>query len=530
MAKWLVIAENEIMLMTSRFHGHRKILFGIIIAVIMAYIASIYMLLVPLLASEYVIDFLRTNTELIYFFLSFSLLYGFTISILVPISGTLREANVVPLEIILSSPTKPQDVFFGTFVSKALFYAIGTFILLLPFDVVFIMVFNMDIIGFLIFNVLTILLIVTGVWISTLAIGLVMSRLARTSRGQDIAKALNVVLAIILFVIMYSAGLFNPSEMFLNPYSMEWSTYLPSGFAVSLILALVLDIPAQISVEYAAIGFFGFVFASFIAGYKLSGRFFNLEPVEATTVTIRREAKIYDIVRKIVPGTLGETTVLHLKDFARRMESMSKFIYGFVLSIILMYALLSGLREIGEVLQWILMFIIPYTLSLVVLLLGSDIMIRGKDTLWIFRRIPKGIKKFVFGKYIQVYILELPIALIIPIALMFMVPGIQIDFVVQLTVVCIIALAGYTAEIIGIFCINPAFHEKSAKFGINILIFMLLAMGLPPFTVFLLPLTFLITISYEMFFQVFSLLLILISVGIGTILMVLGIARLENIE
>ena len=532
MAKWMIIAENEIQLMTSRFHKYRKILLGIIIAAIVAYVAFIYYVIVPFFSDPLILNALRLNPEIVVFVLNFVFLYAFVVSILVPISGTLREANVTPLEVILSAPVEPQDLFIGTFVPRAVFYAIGAFIIMLPIDVLLILTYGMNLLGFVIFNLVAIVLIVSGVWLSTLGIGLVMSRLARTSRGQDVAKALNVILAAIIFIVIFTSGLMTPNENF-SFNALSWAAYLPSGFAVNIILAVVLGIRTDIPFEASLFRYLLFIFGAFYLGYKLSGRFFNLEPIEATKVTIMRESLVYDTVRKIIPGKLGEVTTLHLKDFARRVESVSKFLYGLVIAIIILYAFSSTFTQgevSSEIFQLILGFFIPYVSMLIVMLLGTDIMIRGKDTLWIFRHIPKGVRLFVLGKYLQVFLLELPVSMVAPLIIYVITPSLNITQLVTYIVYSVLLTMTYTASVIGIFCINPAFSEKSLKFGINVLIFVAISFIFPMIASFFVLPTFLYSPDIEMLITIYAISIFVVSGLIGLILLVFGIHRLETIE
>jgi len=534
MGNWWTVAENELLLLTSRFHGKRKLLVGIIIAIFAVYYYIVFTMIQPLFFLPEVKEMLLSNKELVYYFILLIYFFSGVMVFFTPISGTLREVNVIPIEIVLSSPIKARHVFLGQFVSRAVVYTIITLLVIVPFDVIISLAFNASLVGILVFNVLTLLYVLFFLWLSVLVIAVIMSKLGQSSRGQDIAKAINMLLGGLVFVILYLTGYFSGSiNLTTLAFLLDLGYYLPYGWVANTISFYILGHPENVPVLLnVALLLLTFATAGF-GGYYIAERFYVVEPVEIHRVTIKHEFWFYKIIRKIVPGKLGELTVLHFKEFSRYYESLSKFAYSLVISIVLIYVMTSAFSSLGEdLLFFLIAFIIPYAIPLIGVMLSSDITIRGKEKLWIYRHIPYGIRYFILGKFIQSLMLLLPVALIIPLLLFIMYSSLFTGSILLFFLTYSIVLAvSVTAINVGIFCINPAFKEKSAKFTVNVLITMGITMLLPLFAI---P----ITIASALFSQasIHTLVFLMsgtfavIDVVAGVILMWLGMKRLSSIE
>ena len=535
MGTWWTIAENELLLLTSRFHGKRKLLVGIIIAAFAIYYYIMFSLIQPFFFIPGIKEFLLGNKELLYYFIVLIYFFAGVMVFFIPISGTLREVNVIPIEIVLSAPVKARHIFLGQFISRAVIYSIITLLIIIPFNVIISLLFSVPIFGILLFDLLTLVYVLLFLWLSVLVIAVIMSKLGQSSRGQDIAKAINMLIGGLVFVVLYLTGYFGGSiNLTTLNVLIDLGNYLPYGWVANIISFYVLSYPENIPILLD----FAWTSLTFIAviagGYYISERFYVVEPVEVHRVTIIHELFFYRLLRRAIPGKLGELTVLHFKEFSRHYESLSKFAYSLVISIILIYVMTSAFASIGEdLLLFIMAFIIPYSIPLIGVMISSDITIRGKEKLWIYRHISNGIRYFVLGKFVQSSILLVPVALVIPILLYLMYPTLitGYNFLILLLYSVVIAFS-VTAINVGIFCINPAFKEKSAKFTINILIVLGITMFLP---IFAIPISFASAIiSNESSMQnvIFVLLETFASIDViaGVILLWMGIKRLSTIE
>ncbi|MCD6485665.1 MAG: hypothetical protein J7L47_11200 [Candidatus Odinarchaeota archaeon] len=534
MGNWWTVAENELLLLTSRFHGKRKLLVAIILAVFAAHYYVIFTMVQPLLFIPDVKESILSNKELVYYFILLIYFFGGVMVFFTPISGTLREVNVIPIEIVLSSPIKPRHVFLGQFVSRAVVYTTITLLILVPFDVIMSLLFDASILGILVFNILTIFYVLFFLWLSVLIIAVIMSKLGHSSRGQDIAKAINMLLGGLVFVVLYLTGYFSGSiNLTTLTFLLDLGYFLPYGWIANTISFYILgypeNVPVLLNLACTALTFAAVIFG----GYYIAERFYVVEPVELHRVTIKHEFWFYKFIRKVIPGKLGELTVLHFKEFSRYYESLSKFAYSLAISIVLIYVMTSAFAQLGEdLLFFIISFILPYAIPLIGVMISSDITIRGKEKLWIYRHIPYGVRYFVLGKFIQSSILLLPVAIVIPLLLYFTYPPLFGGSILLFFLAYSLTLAfSVTAISVGIFCINPAFKEKSAKFTINVLITMGITMFLPLFAI---P----ITIASALFSQasIHTLVFLMsgtfavIDIVAGIVLMWLGMKRLSSIE
>ncbi len=486
MADWRVIAENELRLMTSRFHNKRKLLIAVVLVPTAIYFYIINHFLAPFFSSPEVKTMLETFPSILVWVLHFLLFYAFVMAAFTPLSGTLREATAEPIEVLLSTPIKPQHVLVGRFIARSLIYIMGAIILFAPLDVLFYIVYESSILALIVVNCLIAVMVAVAVWISILSISIIMSKFGKTERGRDIAKALNLILALLLFIFLYGSGWFSGS---ISPEQASRLTrvleYLPSGWVANIISEIVIGVSPEIPL-YVNIGALSIFCASvFFIGYHAAGRFYSLEPVETVKVTVIKENFGYSFIRKIIPGKLGELTVLHFKEFARYMESLSRFVYGLAISVFILYMMAISMSKTSQGMDILVYsFVTVYCVPFITLLVAGDITIRGKEKLWIFRHAPRGILLFVLGKYIQSIIVQLPIVIAVPLTFHFLNPNLPMKSLIELALIAFTLLFGCTAEIIGIFCLNPAFKEKSAKYTINTLIYVALTMFVPMFIFF----------------------------------------------
>ncbi|MCD6380839.1 MAG: hypothetical protein J7L50_00740, partial [Candidatus Odinarchaeota archaeon] len=143
MADWKIIAENELKIMTSRFHRYRKLL-----VIVLSILASVYFFLVffyitPLIEDAKMFFLLFPNISV--FMVNYITLMAFMICLFSPIQSTLRESSLPPIEVLLSSPIEIHHILIGSFVPKALVYSLGSVILLAPFDVILHVVYELDV-------------------------------------------------------------------------------------------------------------------------------------------------------------------------------------------------------------------------------------------------------------------------------------------------------------------------------------------------------------------------------------------------
>ncbi|MHA1626929.1 MAG: hypothetical protein ACTSYT_03460 [Candidatus Asgardarchaeia archaeon] len=531
MADWKIVAENELKIMTSRFHRHRKLL-----VIVLSILASVYFFLVffyitPLIEDAKMFFLLFPNISV--FMVNYITLMAFMMCLLSPIQSTLRESSIPPIEVLLSSPIEVHHILVGSFIPKAFAYSLGSVILLAPFDVILHVVYELDVFRIILVNLVVVALISVSVWISTVTVSIFISKLASTPRGKDIARALNVIMSGILFLLLYLSGFFTGFSDMEN-FNMSSLEMLPSGWFADIILSILgvdTGIPAELSVLISA----SFIFASFSIGYRLAERYYTvLTPTSLSVTTIRGENIFYRGVRKLIPGRLGEIVTLNFKQFFRYVESTSSYIFGTLMTIAIpmIIAMSMGVEVPEDMSLLMASMVLTLVIPVFVIITTADITIRGKDKLWIFRKVPSGTKLFVIGKYLQSVMIVIPQIIIIPIVLSTL---FKLDLNVLFKAfpsVLLLAL-GNVAESIGVYCVNPVFSEKSFKFALNSLVIMFLTMFFPIISMVLLSDFFQFDQfqgEASMLFTRYTLYNASLSLLIGSILLWLGIKRLSTIE
>ena len=121
MPKWLVVAENEYRISTSRIRKIRSLFPFLVVGLLAFYVAFI----APRFVALFIDDFLALLlSQAALAMVQIILFLIFVYFIIIPISGTLREEQTGQLEIFLAAPIKPSDVLLGEFLGRMPFYAI----------------------------------------------------------------------------------------------------------------------------------------------------------------------------------------------------------------------------------------------------------------------------------------------------------------------------------------------------------------------------------------------------------------------
>ena len=156
---------------------------------------------------------------------------------------------------------------------------------------------------------------------------------------------------------------------------------------------------------------------------------------------------------------------------------------------------------------------------MIIPMLGSYIMVRSKDMVWIFKKSPRGLSALIYP-FLQVYSLMAAIVIIPVTIIVSLFNGLDIITSIIFLIGLFMWVFSALTISIGIQCWRPAFKENSAKMGINIFISMSFFFGMLP--LMFIPLDWLYTYSII----VFPLILILISI----VVLRFGMFKLQRIE
>ncbi|TFG97816.1 hypothetical protein E4H12_07680 [Candidatus Thorarchaeota archaeon] len=405
-----------------------------------------------------------------------------------PISYALQEIRIGQWEIMLSNNVSTWDMMVGMFMGKVPSYGLLVLfaapVMLTPFT----FVFQVSLLGQIIMYLTIFFVALSTLFLSNLITTSIQAKLGESTRGNDIAKGLSMLVAVVLIVPMYGLMFFSDSlsailgtDVFLLfPFTwaadiISWSIIIFNDIGLDAVLFLGIFTLSAVGDLVLLLCFT--LLVVFIA-YASADRIFSFGagPRTEKITTIGEENRFLKGIKRIYPGPSGVLAVNSIKEFTRKMQNVSRLIYGVVISVLLPIILNYALGSISEEAP---AEVRPVILMMTVLMLGIMLaMISGvtfggigflesKDQLWIIKSAPNGVRKFAKARIIGSFILILPMAII---------PSIVSTVVFQFSIIealGIIAYAYWTtcgAVLLcaGITANNPAYEDqKSSAFIMN---------------------------------------------------------------
>jgi len=168
-------------------------------------------------------------------------------------------------------------------------------------------------------------------------------------------------------------------------------------------------------------------------------------------------------------GSFGSLLVSAFKDYSRRLENLSQIGYIVGLLVILNFTFVddaSGAQIMGLMMATVLS-----------LFLCAETTIRGKETLFIYRKTPSGVSRFMKAKIMQAWFIVIPLMVAIwgfsafRFNLAFSVP-----FLMEMGSALLVAMANALMAL-GLSFTNPAYSQKSTAYMINFQVVAFLVMG-----------------------------------------------------
>jgi hypothetical protein len=457
--------------------------------------------------------FIASQVALAIFELS---LFSFSLFlVLMPISNTLRDEGVNRVELMLKSPVRPGDVLVGEFLGKTPVYAIiATFIiglftaLLAPLGL---SVLQTALIIFMAFiNCLG------SFWVGTVISGVARTTIGRTAKGKDWGKALSFIIALPMVAVFYSMINGNLQAMLLNPNTDGLVKALlglfPSSWVAEIIVAFANN-PANIAaVRMLTVtrvgGMMVFTGGSLWAGWMVLDRAYSLEPTNLGVSRVGPDGITYKAVRLLGGGgSFGALIVSAFKDYTRRLENLSQI--GYVVGLLILIQAFF-VDDWGG--GWTMGLLLGTVMAL---FLSSEATIRGKETLFIYRKTPGGVGRFMKSKLAQSWLLVLPVlALNMGVTALRFDTGFSVPILVSIGRVLLMSAAN-SAMAIGLSLVNPAWVQKSPAYMINMQLIAFIAMGS--------------LIVPDMVFHM-EWLQIPLAWGVALVMLYLGYRKLSNME
>lgn len=485
--KWLIIAKTEFLVATSKFHTKRKaVSLGIVaFAIIWA------LFIAPTIMSVFV-NLFATEIQLILAIAFPGLMRSVMLLLWVmvlfyPISFALQEIKIGQWEIMLSNNVRTRDMLFGTFLGKlptfGLFVLFLAPVLISPFAIVY----EVSLVGQALMYAILYGAVVSTLWFSNVLSTAIQAKLGESPRGNDIAKALSMVVAAVVLIPLY--GLMYLAGPLGEIMGLDVFLILPSTWGADLITWTAIyfngiELPQSTILAFESILVFGpaidllliavFSIIMIGIGFSASDRLFAIQAgarTEAVT-TVGRENLFLRGVRRLVSGSFGVLIVSSMKDFGRKAQNLSRIGYGVFISILLPILLnFSGIG--GQVDDPLFVPMMAILMTGMVLAMVASIAFGGvgfldsKDQLWMLKGAPNGASKFIKARIVSHVLFAVPVVMISTTSVTVILGLGMVEFLMMLAYVYSV-LCGAILIATGITANNPAYEDtKSSAFQIN---------------------------------------------------------------
>ena len=534
--KWLVVAKNQYRISTSAIRRIRAYFLYLTVGLLAVYVG----LIAPAIVSPFINDFLAfIITQAAVPLVQIILFMFFFFMILFPISDTLREPQIGQLEIFLAAPVKPSDVLLGEFLGKMPFYAIAIAVVTGTFTA-FLTPLGLDMAQIAIIIAVFVITFLSAFWIGVVIAAVIGTKLGKIARGKDIGRALAVVIVLPMIAVLYAIIGGGLPEALANPGTSQMVrtalNILPSSWGAEIFVGFAYN-PGNIgAVGFETVTLFGGLMMFFVAalwvGTKVANRAYSLDPSKFTSSTEKPDGFFYKAIKFVGGGkSFGSLLSSIFKDYSRRLENLSWIVYAVGLVALIRIFISDPSSDPLDQLMFLSEMAIPFLAAFVV---GT--VSRGKATLFIFKKSPFGISKFVKARLVQGWLVALPIAAALIAVSTILLPKIALESLLINIVWGLLRTLALVTVVVGLAIINPIFAEESRERNMGIIINLMiilfatigLEIGLPrlglsfgkmlpnmdAFTVILL--------NHLLLTVVFSL--------VGIFLLYIGIKKLDRIE
>jgi len=161
--------------------------------------------------------------------------------------------------------------------------------------------------------------------------------------------------------------------------------------------------------------------------------------------------------------SFGTLLVAMFKDYGRRLQNITWIVYIIGLMVMILIFFNDPEDPMGAIMMS--NFIYPLLAAVVV----GDVTIRGKENLFIYRKMPYGEARFVKARLLQSWLVVIPIVTIISLISLSMIPNLPVISIFGLTGYYLLLVIANIAFALGLFLVRPAFSEKSGEFIANMM-------------------------------------------------------------
>ncbi len=468
--KWLVVARNEYRIRINRIRMLKPFFPYLVVGLLAIYVVFIAPAVVSLFVDDLVAFWL---SQLALAMVPIIMFMFFFYLIILPITYTLQGMQAEQVEIFLAAPVKPSDVLLGEFLGTMPFYAIA-FAVIAGFFTAALHPLGLGVVQIAITVLIFVLTFLSALWIGTLIAALVRTKFAKTARGKDIGKALSFVLALPMIAVMYAIIGGGFLDALANPGTNEMVrtilTVLPSSWGAEVIMGFASN-PSNIgAVGFETLTRFGGLVVFFVAvlwlGTKAANRAYSIEPMTFTASRAKPDGVFYGAVKYLGGGgSFGTLLASIFKDYSRRLENLSRIVY--IVGLIAMVNIFFGDGDKDPESALVMgLFLFPFLAVLVV----GQATVGGRESLFLYKKTPSGVGRFVKAKLLQGWLVAVPIAAMITALLMISIP--QTTLGSLLTYIGAVAqlVAANVAVAVGLSLLNPEFSENARAQMVGLMI------------------------------------------------------------
>jgi hypothetical protein len=189
----------------------------------------------------------------------------------------------------------------------------------------------------------------------------------------------------------------------------------------------------------------------------VASRAYSIEPTTFTASLAKPDGVFYRLVKDLGGGkSFGTLLVSVFKDYSRRLENLSRIAYMLAIFVMVNIFFVQGDTDPEGPLV-MAQFLFPF---LAVFMVGQ-VAVHGKESLFIYKKTPYGVGRFVKAKLVQGWLVAVPIATAITIVSLLLTP--QASFISLLTYVVLITLlvAANVALALGLALLRPQFSDNA---------------------------------------------------------------------
>lgn len=531
---WKSIAKTEVMVRTHFVRNHRGIFFGALYGILLIWAVFLAPMMFNSIFSSIIIEDVESYKAIIGLTIESLMMSVFIMLIMYPMNTVYRKTEIGFHETILASPASAKDIFLGRFMGKWPFYGtailistpllaglIGPIINLTPiqYAVIYASVFGMIFMGNLVGSVF-------AAWIER--------KISRSEKVRDWGKALIMVLAILMVIVLYSV-MFFLNELLANKELRNWLMFYPAlwysniiqhSIDPALLDGYVLDIWSSSILAIAVPAILLYL------AYRKAGSFYTLEGgiEKISSSAIVNENIFYKSIRKLAGKKWGGLIVNQLKAFLRKKENYARLAYviGLLGFFSWFYSQEMTLMDAEDLAVTQTLIIITGGL-VYSLMIGTLVFVDSKDLIWVYKRSPRGVEALVTSYLMAMLVVDLIVGAGISILMSIF---FALDFWGTLAFYLLFSIYSMLVMVqtVGINCFSPVYESKGGKLFANAQVTLIIQMaffflmifaifGLIPNSASLLEVRLIIYIP-----------LLIANIGIAVPLMYFGLKKLNSME